>query len=164
MKLKTLLFLFICLSLSACKDDDNEPGGNGNRPETQAWIEDTMREHYFWYNEIPASEKLNYASEPEAFFKSLLSYKDGKNRGTGHQYFSYIEELTGGNTRSSINESYSYGFEFTGIYADKAHQNILTLVLYVVEGSPADEAGLKRGDWITKINDNAVTDANFPSL
>lgn len=39
MKLKTLLFLFICLSLSACKDDDNEPGGNGNRPETQAWIE-----------------------------------------------------------------------------------------------------------------------------
>lgn len=67
MKLKTLLFLFICLSLSACKDDDNEPGGNGNRPETQAWIEDTMREHYFWYNEIPASEKLNYASEPEAF-------------------------------------------------------------------------------------------------
>lgn len=164
MKLKTLLFLFICLSLSACKDDDNEPGGNGNRPETQAWIEDTMREHYFWYNEIPASEKLNYANEPEAFFKSLLSYKDGKKRGTGHQYFSYIEELTGGNTRSSINESYSYGFEFTGIYADKAHQNILTLVLYVVEGSPADEAGLKRGDWITKINDNAVTDANFPSL
>ena len=43
MKIKTLLFLFICLSLSACKDDD-DPSGNSDRPDTQAWIEDTMRE------------------------------------------------------------------------------------------------------------------------
>lgn len=163
MKIKTLLFLFICLSLSACKDDD-DPSGNGDRPDTQAWIEDTMREHYYWYNEIPAAGKLNYANDPKTFFYSLLSNKDGKNRATGHQYFSYIEELTGTNTRSSINESYSYGFEFTGIYKDKNHQDILALVLYVVEGSPADEAGLKRGDWITEINDKAVTDANFSSL
>lgn len=72
MKIKTLLFLFICLSLSACKDDD-DPSGNSDRPETQAWIEDTMREHYYWYNEIPAAGKLNYANDPETFFYSLLS-------------------------------------------------------------------------------------------
>lgn len=136
MKIKTLLFLFICLSLSACKDDD-DPSGNGDRPDTQAWIEDTMREHYYWYNEIPAAGKLNYANDPETFFYSLLSDKDGKVRGGKHQYFSYIKELTGGNTRSAINEEYSYGFEFTGIYADKTHQDILALVLYVVKGSPA---------------------------
>lgn len=168
MKLKTLLFLFICLSLNACKDDDNEPGGNGNRPETQAWIEDTMREHYFWYNEIPASEKLNYANEPEAFFKSLLSNKDGKDyidsKGElRHQYFSYIEELSDGNTRSSINESYSYGFEFSSLYSGNANERYV-IVLYVLSGSPADEAGLTRGDWIMKINDAAVTDTNIASL
>ena len=37
MKIKTLLFLFICLSLSAYKDDD-DPSGNSDRPDTQAWI------------------------------------------------------------------------------------------------------------------------------
>ena len=163
MKIKTLLFLFICLSLSACKDDD-DPSGNSDRPDTQAWIEDTMREHYYWYNEIPVAGKLNYANDPETFFYSLLSDKDGKVRGSKHQYFSYIKELTGGNTRSTINEEYSYGFEFTGIYADKTHQDILALVLYVVKDSPADDAGLQRGDWITKINDAPVTDANFASL
>lgn len=33
-----------------------------------------------------------------------------------------------------------------------------------MKGSPADDAGLQRGDWITKINDAPVTDANFASL
>lgn len=33
------------------------------RPDTQAWIEDTMREHYYWYNEIPVAGKLNYAND-----------------------------------------------------------------------------------------------------
>lgn len=168
MKIKTLLFLFICLSLSACKDDD-DPSGNSDRPDTQAWIEDTMREHYYWYNEIPVAGKLNYANDPETFFKSLLSDKDGKDYQTSdgetrHQHFSIIKERTGGNTRSTINEEYSYGFEFSGIYKSNTSKEILALVLYIVEGSPADEAGLQRGDWITKINDVPVTDANFASL
>lgn len=168
MKIKTLLFLFICLSLSACKDDD-DPSGNGDRPDTQAWIEDTMREHYYWYNEIPAAGKLNYANDPETFFKSLLSDKDGKDYQTSdgetrHRHFSIIKERTGGNTRSTIHEEYSYGFEFSGIYKSNTSKEILALVLYIVEGSPADEAGLQRGDWITKINDVPVTDANYASL
>lgn len=154
MKLTRCVYLFIaCLIMGACKDDENGTKKT-DRPETQAWIEDTMREHYYWYGEIPATKTLNYESDEKTFFRSLLSTKDGRIiNGTQHPY-SYIENKTK-NTRSTIQEDYSYGIEFTGLYANDT--DIYVLILYVVPGSPADEAGLTRGDWIIKINDSYIT-------
>lgn len=157
---KYLFFLFICLFISACSDDKNDDGGGGgenpDRTETQAWIEDHMRENYYWYSEIKSADKLDYESEPKAFFKSLLSSKDGKgDGGPNHQYYSYILNLA--ESRSQIKESNSYGFEFYAIYADNTHTDVWVLVQYVLKDSPAGEAGLKRGDWIIEINGKPFT-------
>lgn len=156
---KYLFFLFICLFLNACSDDKNEPGGNGGggkeeeeRPEVLAWIEDTMREHYYWYKDMPLASKLTYKNvKPNDFFYSLLSSQDR---------FSSIEDLSL-YTRSKVEERYSYGIEFTGVNfgTDKAPK-IYVLICYVVPGSPADEAGLKRGDWIMEINGKSI-DSNI---
>ncbi|WP_291528292.1 S41 family peptidase [Bacteroides sp. UBA939] len=166
MNIRFLLFLFICFSLSACEKDDST--GSDDRSATLKWIENTMREHYYWYKEIPAAGKLNYTREPEDFFYSLLSKEDGKDymNSAGqmqHYYFSTIEELSDGDTRSSIQEDNSYGFEFTTVYINDAKE-LYALILYVLKDSPAYEAGLRRGDWIIKINDKAITDANYQSL
>lgn len=165
---KNLLFLLLCLFLFACSDendDTNGGGGNPDRTETQAWIENTMRQHYFWNKEIPDADKLGYKAyekDPRGFFTSLLTKKDGKTRSNGnHYYYSYIEDLSA--TRSLSQTDYTYGFEFTAIYRNKA-KDVMALVLYVVKDSPAYKAGLKRGDWIIKIDGKPIKDGASGNL
>ena len=155
-----------------CKDNqdeiENNSGTASNATETQKWIEKTMREHYYWYQSIPESSKLDYSNKTEDFFTSLLSNKDGKDyknssNKADHYYYSYIQNISE-STRSSIDNKNSYGFEYTGIYVDQSYTQLYALVLYVVKGSPADNAGLKRGDWITKINSNNISYTDFISL
>lgn len=155
MKITKYLFLLLaCLLVSGCDDDKKEPvkpTPTEDRPDVLAWIEDTMRENYYWYKDIPAS--LNYESDEETFFYSLLSTKDGK-KATGGNPYSYIEN-TAGRTRSFIQEYYSYGIEFRGIFLTKTQ--IAALVLYVVPDSPAEDAGLERGDWIIQMDGKYIT-------
>lgn len=151
-----LFFLFICLFFSACSDDDNSKK-NDERPETLGWIEDKMKEKYYWNSEIPS--KPSYSADEEAFFKSLLSKNDGKTRNGTHYYYSYIEKASS-STRGGMKENYTYGFEFTTVSGFK-DQNGTTftgaLVLYVYNDTPADKAELKRGDWIVKIDGQYIT-------
>ena len=42
------------------------------------WIEATMRTDYLWYEELPDKSQLDFSADPETFFNSLLSDKDGK--------------------------------------------------------------------------------------
>ena len=161
---KYFFFLFICLFLYACSDENNEPGGGGgdeDRPETLAWIEDTMRKHYLWNEKIKKAGELDYTADPETFFTSLL-YKneDGKTGANGiHHYYSYIEKATV-TTRGFINEDYTYGFEFTTVAFNvqgSTTKFIGALILYLLPGTPAEEAGLKRGDWIIGIDNKSIT-------
>ncbi|MDR3119197.1 MAG: PDZ domain-containing protein [Mediterranea sp.] len=160
MKYITYLF-FCCLFLNACKnDDDNNGKADDDRTEYQTWIEDKMRAEYLWnITSTPDYSKTG----PEDFFISLLSDEDGKTRNNQHYYYSYIEDASA-QSRGVLQEDYSYGFEFTGIYRDGTYTTMQALVLYVVEGSPAAQAGLRRGDWITEINGAPLTDSNYLSL
>lgn len=150
-------FFILCLFLNACDDDKNEPKEDVERPETIAWIEDGMREHYFWREEIKKADALNYNATPETFFASLLSSKDGKK---GNPY-SYIENISG-TTRGAIRSDYTYGFEFCLVgFQDN---RIGARVLYVLPDSPASSGKLKRGDWIFKINGEYLTNESVETL
>ncbi|MEG1543571.1 MAG: S41 family peptidase [Tannerellaceae bacterium] len=145
------------LMLFACQTEDI--------PETDKslneWIESTMRENYLWYKEIPEKGKLNFNMEPEPFFTSMLSLKDGKKNSDGmHYYYSYIKETTG-STKSYHDEKPSFGFEYK-TWRSGAIYSIS--VLYTLPNSPATQAGLKRGDWIVAINNEKVNSSNYMNL
>ncbi len=58
----------------------------------------------------------------------------------------------------------SGGFNY-GIYPkDGSGVNMVALINYIVPGSPAALAGLKRGDVITKINGSQLTSSNYDQL
>lgn len=158
---------FICLVLNACNNDNDEfDHKDDDRPETLAWIEDTMRKRYYWNQEMPEAGKLNYTADPETFFTSLL-YKgaDGKTINGQHQYFSYIEKIPA-DTYSSIQEEYTYGFEFSSVKFRQPNgpEYYGALVLYVLPDTPAQRAGLKRGDWIVYMNDHLLNADDVESL
>jgi C-terminal processing protease CtpA/Prc len=95
---------------------------------------------YLWSNELPASP--NKDLNPDAFFQSLLSDDDR---------FSWIQENYQELLNSLKGISKEAGFEFV-LYQEEGSSNVLAQILYIKPGSPADNAGLKRGDAITHIN------------
>lgn len=145
---------------TACKDD--EGGGAEEDSNVNRWIEKTLREDYLWNAEIPVAGKLNYSADPKVFYYSLLSQKDGKTRNGSHYYYSYIEEnkdYTG--TRTSIDRDDTYGMEFVVFAVTDSNRKptgyYWARILYVLPNGPAQEAGLKRGDWLVGFdgrNDN----------
>ncbi|KAA6327911.1 putative CtpA-like serine protease [termite gut metagenome] len=122
-----------------------------------------MRENYYWYNDMPDAKGLNFFTEPNVFFQSLLSPNDGKQRNGNRYYYSILENLSETSTRSIQQTDYSYGFEFR-VYDMGRGNQYGALILYVVPDSPAWEAGLKRGEWIFEIDGKPLSDANYTTL
>jgi C-terminal processing protease CtpA/Prc len=120
------------------------------------WMEQKMRDQYLWYEEIPESGALDFSLEPEKFFYSLLSDKDGKYRKGVHQPYSAIIRKSA-TSKAYMGDGYSFGFEFQ-YYQFLTSNKYGLMVLYVLPDSPASKAGLKRGDWIYTINDKPVPD------
>ncbi len=145
---------------TACEDEES------NKPvptkTTEEWIVDFLKTNYLWNKEV--EEKTPDNSSPDKLFYSLLSLKDGKTRNGSHYYYSYIEQ---NGVTKAINEDSTYGFEFV-LYRIKNNGNLsdyyYARILYVLPDSPAEAAGLKRGDWITKIAKQAITDTNYKEL
>jgi Periplasmic protease len=169
---RILFLLFIAFFFAACEDKNNPIDEESDDDEgiteepiataTQEWIESIMRTHYYWYNEIPASENLDYTLDDESFFYSMLSKKDGKEYDGVMYHYSYIENLFGTRTLPQTNNS--YGFEFMLIANDNTYTSYRALVFYTTPGSPAETAGVKRGDWITRRNGESINANNYNLL
>lgn len=145
----------ITIFFSSCKGEDRTQEYKDTKG-VNDWIYSEMKDVYLWYNEIPASSKLNFFTQPDVFFYTLLSNNEKKN----NHYYSWIERKV--TKTRNIDENSSYGFEFMRYNLGNNIQ--YARVLYVLPNSPAANAGLKRGDWILAFNDQKITDANYSQL
>lgn len=130
--------------------------------QTDRWIDDTMRVWYYWADEIPHTNKLNYFQPPFNFFASLRSKEDR---------FSTIDSLTtgGATVRSIPYTDCSYGFQFTTNRVEVegtegTEEALFAHILYVADESPASEIGLKRGDWIIQMDGEYITEKSIKKL
>lgn len=162
MKTKNFLILLIIAlifsaHLASCGEDRRLE--YAEQTKTDEWIDDTMRVYYYWYDEMPRSSKLNYFAPPFEFFATLLSSKDGKN----NTPYSTIDSLKT-STRSISDTENSYGFQFALASSANSSNQYYAQILYVVPGSPASDINLKRGDWILKVDGEAITANNYGKL
>ena len=168
------LGLLLCLLGMSCSDDTpakgNEPGNGNTELEVNEWIESVMRSDYLWNNDIPAQNKLDFSADPQTFFRSMLSLKDGKTRNGKHlYYYSYMEKNKDYKARTSIDADDTYGMEFTLFnVVNDSNQPLgyyYARILYVLPNSPASSAGLERGDWIVGIKGkNNINSDNYGIL
>lgn len=106
------------------------------------WIDSVMREVYLWHEDIPSSKNLNYFQAPEAFLKKILSKND--------KGFSAIDTLP-------EMPLPGYGFNYKLYKTAHSDSTYNALVSHVAASSPAEEAGLQRGNWIMLADGDSIT-------
>lgn len=139
------------LLFTSCKGEDRRDEYK-SATSINEWIYESMKTNYLWNTTLPTRDNLNFYKEPIPFFTSLLSSNELKNG----RYYSTISEKP--LTTKAIDEKSSYGCEFT-LY--KISTSFFARILYVLPQSPAEVAGLRRGDWVILANDKEITDKNY---
>ena len=153
MKLRKLIFIPICLLLIA---SNFASCGVDRWPEyaeqtgKDIWIDSVMRQNYLWNYTIPESKYLNFFTAPTTFLQSIL-YKAEDN------------------SLSKVDTFYktpppSYGFNYILQKSASNDTAYYALVSYTLPNSPASDAGLKRGDWITQVNNQILVQNNAAKL
>ena len=158
------LFAAFVFIMSGCSE--------GNGVEQQGWnvsdlsvsekinkfVVDMVEEVYLWeaetnwsrYNDRKALAKY---TNHEALFKELL-YKDD-------HWSMLTDDIAGlGNEFAGISTTFGYWPNFYKLSSG----DIIAVILYSTPGSPAEKAGIKRGDVIVEINGGKMTEKNYLDL
>jgi len=111
-----------------------------------------MDDVYLWYKELPDID-IRYEFDPKAYFDKLL-YIDDK--------WSFVTDDVQAleNSFEGVEKSYGWGLSF----AYNSETTIVALVEFVYPGTPADQAGMKRGDIIFEMNGADITDNDYMDL
>jgi C-terminal processing protease CtpA/Prc len=152
--------LLILVAVSCKKENDNDNTDDTIDAKTlkvNTFIKDAMPEVYLWTAHIPVSVLNNYRQEsnPKAFFDKLLYKTKDKWSTITDDYDGLVSSLSGRET------TYGYSLVF---YRFQASSNLYAVIQYVYPRTPADEAGLKRGDILLQVNGSPMTMDNYLAL
>jgi len=158
-------FLFI-LSLSAfffaCKKETEAPKvtpppTTTTNPNTapNKWIHEVMSYYYLWSDKMPSLANTKTDAKPTDYFYTLLNDYPKTDR------FSWIDESFT-NLQNQLNGvSTVLGVKNNAFYTDNTNTSLAFVLAYVLKGSPAEKAGLKRGDIILKVDDQTITNSEL---
>lgn len=167
------VFILVLILLGGCKKDEILPAPEEIKEasDVNKFIYNGLATYYFWEGMVPALNNpayqdykdslnafLNKYRDPEELFYSLL-YKYGEI-----DKFSFIVDNSAviDDWLSGISES--IGMDFRLYYIRSGSEDLVGVIRYVLKGSPAAKAGLKRGDLFTMIDGQQLTSANYQTL
>jgi C-terminal processing protease CtpA/Prc len=157
---------------SGCKKEEEPivPKVIPQATEVNKFIWNSLHDVYLWKNQVPELSDTKYAkadslnallntyNDPQKLFNSLL-YQPGKV-----DKWSFLVDNSKQIDDWINGISETMGFDFMLSYIRNGSHDIFGFVRYVYKGSPADKAGVKRGDLFLKVNDQQLTDANYETL
>lgn len=147
--------------------------GDGLYRDVNEWIYEFMNSNYLWNEHIP-DLTLDYSLDYQKFLRSMLdgvaSFDDVNHddgfwlNGQRQSYYTYIESNAPVSRAVGSSNTDSGMLIRASILGASEDDPCGFAVMWVTPGSPADEAGVKRGDFIRKVNNVAVTTTNYQSL
>jgi len=158
---KILFALSLIMLIASCKKDvttitDNS-GGVANT-DVNTWIYQTMNYYYLWSSNMPKITSTNLNDRPMNYFYTILNDYGNTDR------FSWIDSSATNLTNQLNGINTVLGIKYSIFYVDNAQVNLAFVIAYVLKGSPAEKAGLKRGDIILKVDDQNITMGNYGSI
>ena len=105
------------------------------------WMYDIMQQNYLWYQDLPSYNDVNLFLDPASFLSKVKSKSDS---------YSFVD---------SVMETPlpTYGFDYSLVRSADIDTAYNALITYVIPGSPAEAAGLVRGDWIMKVDTSYIS-------
>ena len=163
-KINLLIYLFIITVFISCKDKNVDPlettdsTSASDYKAINTWLYEVMNDAYFWYNKMPVETTLNHTVNPTDFFEMLVYQRPTLDR------FSMVTDDIDAlqNEFNGVSKILGISYLLSGV--DNTDTNIGMFLNLVVKGSPAEAAGLKRGDIILKVNGTQLTKANYSAL
>lgn len=140
--------------LVSCNKDDLDLAPKETRT-INHFIKDNMDLYYLWKDNMP---KLNpdTESDPKVYFDKLL-FKE-------LDYWSFITDDYQGLMDYFAGVQKSMGHSFQLYLLKEGSNKVIGIVEYVEPNSPADIAGIERGDIFYKIDGVEITTENYMSL
>jgi len=133
--------------------------------EQDLFIWQSMNLFYFYQPDVSSLADDAFADYQELFsyLNRFSTSKDLFSEGllSSNDRFSWIVDDYAALEKSFQGTDTSFGYEFRLLRSSEGHNNLFGYVKYVVEGGPADLAGLKRGDIFNKINNVQLTIDNY---
>lgn len=128
------------------------------------WMTAAMRDYYLWGDSIKEDELAwkSFFYQPQTFFSSLTKFAPITDSWSWCEIDTLNEDH---HERGYFNHLDSYGMDFL-LMTDPtgATSRQYARVKTVIEGSPADRAGLERGDFIGMVDGNRMTSAYLAYL
>ena len=165
-----LPYLLIAIALlSGCVKEEDPIIPVPEATEVNAFIWNGLSDYYLWNSLIPELsdtkyEKkdslnafLNTYTDPQELFTSLLYKYEEVDKWS----FLVDDSKTIEDWIAGISETMGYDFMLGRI---DGSNDLFGFVRYVYKGSPAEKAGVKRGDIFMKVNDQQLTVSNYQTL
>ena len=165
MQVKRLLLVLLFIGALACNKSvtslpeiSNTTAKKYTNTDINTWIHEEMTANYLWPDNMPLIAKTNTSSNPMDYFYSILYDYPTTDR------FSWIDSSSTNliNQLNGINTV--LGIRVNAFYTDDTRANLALVIAYVLKGSPAEKNGLKRGDIILSVDDQAITSSNYNSV
>ena len=159
------------LFLSSCSDDTpNSPDKEGTKRVTtdeqyyaNQFARSVMEYNYVWNEEIASDlAKLdpNMNVKPIETVREIRYHQGDKEIDKWTKLYPNIQKFED----SSAGISTTYGYQPITYVLDEGKDDCFSAIAFVFPNSPAERAGLKRGDLIYKINGKKLTTKNFKGL
>jgi C-terminal processing protease CtpA/Prc len=163
------------ITLVNCKKDSVvapiiiKPGTIKEATDVNKFIYGGLKDYYLWSDVVPnlSAQKftvkdslnafLNSYTDPNALFTSLLY----KYQTIDKWSFIVNDSKVIDNWIQGISETMGFDFMLSRIGTS---DNVFGFIRYVYKGSPAEKAGLKRGNLFMQVNDQQLTVANYYTL
>ncbi|MBE6220572.1 MAG: hypothetical protein E7127_02900 [Rikenellaceae bacterium] len=138
---------------------------SGASDEVVVWIDERLQEEYYWMDEYNQKHSdFDFTLAYDKFLSQTLltlttNQMDGGVDSRGNRYiYSYIEKLTDG--RASSVSGYGLLLASTVWTLDEAG-SLGFAVEHVYPGSSAEKANIRRGDIISQVMGNDLTESNI---
>ena len=159
MNRSVLTIFLVALLLTSCGEDRS--GEYYALIGSKQWMYETMQQYYLFYEDLPESlDQDDLLSDPEDLLEDIASDYDQKD-GT---IFSHIDSVTTSSDAEAmagtVTSDYpNFGFEAVVVRITSGKYALH--VLYTQPDSPAEDAGLERGDWIIAADDTKITSSSY---
>jgi carboxyl-terminal processing protease len=166
--MKKLIYICILLFVMvACKKTADTPaapsfstnaGSTTSDSAANVFIYGAMKDYYLWADQMPSLNSTAIKLKPIDYFYTLLYGYDTIDR------FSWMDTSATNLTNQLNGINTVLGVKYSAFYADGTQTNVVFAISYVLKGSAAEAAGIKRGDFIYKVDGKQITVANYQSI